>query len=185
MLYCHGKGTSSAKVHTNTRSGSFCWVFELKQQDWVGKAHVGSSSLTRGALLSTQFMEWDRKTNREGSKNLFQRPSKSYFLLPCALFSQSLLIILVLPLLYFLQNRPKKKGQGMVYLTLICPVVSFREMTCYLRGKGQLFCFALGFFPSSSESQFTDPRLFSVNLWSCFSLWNVVLHLLSWILCPL
>lgn len=80
-----------------------------------------------------------------------------------------------------LQRRWEKKGGveysgwgGMVYLTLICPVVSFREMTCNLRGKGQLFLFP------SSESQFTAPGDFFSKAANYFRFCHIVFDSLSW-----
>lgn len=52
---------------------------------------------------------------------------------------------------------PPIRGEGIkkrgLYLTLICPAVSFREMTCNLRGKGQSF-FLFFFLPSSPRAHF-------------------------------
>lgn len=98
--------------------------------------------------LSTQFLKWERKTTRDGCKTHFkdlQNPS-------CSPRFLSLRLSLSIPpshlgffypaFLCSLFGRRIKRRRG-CYLTLICPVVSFREMTCNLRGKGQLFLFPL------------------------------------------
>lgn len=110
--------------------------------------------------LSTQFLEWERKKKTPG---MGVKPISKTFKIPVSpprSLSQSLAVIILfaLSLLPSEERRWGEKVGGMVYLTLICPVVSFREMTCNLGGKGQLFLF------SSSESQFRAPRDFFLKL---------------------
>ncbi len=79
------------------------------------------------------------------------------------------------PSLCSLQKRgEKRRGVWGGYLTLICPVVSFREMTCNLGGKGQLFLFP------SSESQFTAPGDFFSKAANYFRFCHIVFDSLSW-----
>lgn len=91
-----------------------------------------------------------REENHRGwAQNLFQRPSKSHFL-PSLPLSIPCCHHFILPLPAPFWGEVGERG-WIVYLTLICSVVSFGEMTCILGGKGQLFLFP------SSESQFTAP----------------------------
>lgn len=81
-----------------------------------------------------------------GTKTFFKDLQNPSFY-PHAL-SQSLSVIILFCPLSLLPFG----GGGGSYLTLICSVVSFREMTRNSRGKGQLFLFP------SFESQFTAPE---------------------------
>lgn len=128
------------------------------------KEQVGSSSLTSSHY---QHSSWsNRKTTRDGCKTYLkdlQNPS-FYPLSLSRSLSQSLAVIILFAVsLLPSAERGKKgwgdgEGGGLVYLTLICPVVSFREMTCNLGGKGRLFLFP------SSEGQFTAPGDFFLKL---------------------
>lgn len=95
--------------------------------------------------LSVPYAERERGWNQRGqAQNLPQRPSESGFLPSLALPVDPLLSSFYspsLPLPAPLQReaRGSERGGGIVYLTLICSVVSFGEMTGNLGGKGQLF----------------------------------------------
>lgn len=122
------------------------------------KEQVGSSSLTSSHY---QHSSWSERGKKK-TPGMGVKPISKTFKIPVSpprSLSQSLAVIILfaLSLLPSEERRGEKVG-GMVYLTLICPVVSFREMTCNLGGKGQLFLF------SSSESQFTAPGDFFLKL---------------------
>lgn len=85
-----------------------------------------------------------------GAKTYFKDLQNPSFY-PHSLFQSLAVIILFALSLLPSEERWGKNGRGVVYLTLICSVVSFGEMTCNLGGKGQLFLFP------SSEIQFTAP----------------------------
>lgn len=67
-----------------------------------------------------------------------------------------------------------KRGGGIFYLTLICSVVSFGEMTCNLGGKGQLFgslpllranLQAAGTLAPTSSLSLSLPKLQTISGW--------------------
>lgn len=122
------------------------------------KKQVGSSSLTSSHY---QHSSWNERGKPPG---MGVKPLSKTFRIPVSTLALSLsqslpvIILFALSLLPSEERGEGKKRGGMVYLTLICPVVSFREMTCNLGGKGQLFLFP------SSESQFTAPGDFFLKL---------------------
>lgn len=121
------------------------------------KEQVGSSFLTSSHY---QHSSWSERGKPPG---MGVKPLSKTFKIPVSTLALSLnpsLSSFYSPSLCSLQRRGEKgeRGGGLVYLTLICPVVSFREMTCNLGGKGQLFLFP------SSESQFTAPGDFFLKL---------------------
>lgn len=128
--------------------------------------------------LSALYLEGERGKNQQGwAQNLSQRPSKSRFL-PSLPPSRSLAVIILfaLSLLPSKERCRGKRGGGIVYLTLICSVVSFGEMTCNLGGKGQLFLFPLFWEPIYS------PRglLFSTETCKLFQVCHIVSGSLIW-----
>lgn len=150
------------KCRTPANSQSHSFHIFVKAMRWTSRTEsqrAGGLILSDKQPLSTWFLEWEGKTTRDGRKNLFQRPSKSQFLpslslsIPCCHH-----FIRPLSAPFWGEVGGKWGGGGLVYLTLICSVVSFGEMTCNLGGKGQLFPFP------SSESQFTAPGDFFLKL---------------------
>lgn len=121
--------------------------YALNQQDWVTKSRW-AHPLWQAAIIN--MVPKVREENHRGwVQNLFQRPSKSQFL-PSLPLSIPCCHHFILPLPAPFWGEVGERG-WIVYLTLICSVVSFGEMTCNLGGKGHLFLFP------SSESQFTAP----------------------------
>lgn len=106
------------------------------------KEQVGSSSLTSGHYRCHTRSERGLAPTWTGTKS-----SSKTFRITASAFTRSprrslAVIIFIRPLsLLPLQReaRGSERGGGIVYLTLICSVVSFGEMTGNLGGKGQLF----------------------------------------------
>lgn len=141
-LYSYIKGLLTSKERDpNELPKAFrpCWTSGTDSQRAGGLIWLDKQP------LSTRFLEREMKATGDGYKNLFQRPSKSQFL-PSRTLSIPFCHHFILSSL----SAPFWGGGGS-YLTLICSVVSFREMTCNSRGKGQLFLFP------SFESQFPAP----------------------------
>lgn len=165
------------KATTNPHSCSF--IIYVKAMSWTsrtGLQRAGGLILLDKQPLSSPFSEWGRKTTRDRCKSCFKDLQNPTFYT----YTLSLLVIIVFALPLFPSEESGKKRKGMAYLTLICPVVNFRVMTCYLWGKGQLFLSTL------SESQFTGLRDFfqSYGVFEGLQHFFSFFYINSWIFFP-
>lgn len=134
-IVCHPKG-GIPPVHLFLYSSP-----RYTLQAWVTKsrwAHPLWQAVIIGAIHGARE-GWNQ---RGQAQNLPQRPSESRFLPSLALPVDPLLSSFYSPSLpapLQREARGSERGGGIVYLTLICSVVSFGEMTGNLGGKGQLF----------------------------------------------
>lgn len=132
------------------------------------KEQVGSSALTSSHY---QHSSWSERAKPPGMGVKPLSKTFKIWVSTLALHLNPSLSSFYSPSLCSLQRR--RKGGG-VYLTLICPVVSFREMTCNLRGKGQLFLFPLFWEPIYS------PRGLFSKAANYFRFCHIVFDSLSW-----
>lgn len=118
-----------------------CTLFIFMSRPWAEPAGVSHKEQVGSSSATSSHYQHGSLSERGKPPGTGAKPISKTFKIPVSPLARSLNPLLssfYSPSLYSLQRRGEGDGG---YLTLICSIVSSGEMTCNLRGKGQLFLF--------------------------------------------